>query len=75
MLMTMKEDRIGAVVIHSVTTLDLARMLVGDKTEAGSVIRQAIAIAEGLGKAAKIAEEESKIKMARNLAEMLKAGR
>ena len=74
-LMTLKEGRVGAIVIHRVTTLELAQMLIGDKTEAGSVIQQAIAISEGLNKAKEIAEENSKKQMARELAEMLKAGR
>lgn len=72
LLMAMKDDRPSVVTIYGMTTLDLARMLAGDKSEAGSVIRQAIAIAEGLNKASEIAKEESKTKMAREIAEMLR---
>ena len=72
LLMAMKDDRPSVVTIYGMTTLDLARMLAGDKSEAGSMIRQAIAIAEGLNKAAEIAKEESKTKMAREIAEMLR---
>jgi hypothetical protein len=73
LLMTMKDDRPSVVTIYGMTTMDLARMLAGDKSEASSVIRQAIAIAEGLNKAAEIAKEESKTKMAREIAEMLRS--
>lgn len=73
LLMTMKDDRPGAVVIHSITTLDLARMLAGDKSEAGSVIRQAMAISEGLLKAEEIKKTEDRNTMARNLAEILRS--
>lgn len=71
-IMLMKDDRPSATVIHNVTTMDLARMIASDESEAGSVIAQAIAIAEGLNKAAEIAKKESKTKMAREIAEMLR---
>ena len=73
LLMTMKDDRPSVVTIYGMTTMDLARMLAGDKSEACSVIRQAIAIAEGLNKAAEIAKKESQTKMAREIAEMLRS--
>ncbi len=71
-IMLMKDDRPSATVIHNVTTMDLARMIASDESEAGSVIAQAIAIAEGLNKAAEIAKNDEKKKMARGLAEILK---
>lgn len=71
-IMLMKDDRPSATVIHNVTTMDLARMIASDESEAGSVIAQAIAIAEGLNKAVEIAKKESKTKMAREIAEMLR---
>ncbi|MBQ1790163.1 MAG: hypothetical protein II008_08300 [Oscillospiraceae bacterium] len=73
LLMTMKDDRPSVVTIYGMTTMDLARMLAGDKSEACSVIRQAIAIAEGLNKAAGIAREDGKTKRAREIAEMLRS--
>ena len=73
LLMTMKDDRPSVVTIYGMTTMDLARMLAGDKFEASSVIRQAIAIAEGLNKAAEIAKKESETKMATKIAEMLRS--
>lgn len=75
LLMAMKDDRPSVVTIYGMTTLDLARMLAGDKSEAGSVIRQAIAIAEGLLKAEEIKKTEDRNTMARSLAEMLRATR
>lgn len=72
LLMAMKDDRPSVTVIHNVTKMDLARMIASDESEAGSVIAQAIAIAEGLNKAAEIAKNDEKKKMARGLAEILK---
>ena len=66
----MKGDKLSATVIHGITTLDMARMFAGQ--EDGAVIRQAIAIAEGLDKASEIAEKNIKAKMAKTLAEILK---
>ena len=72
-IMLMKDDRPAATVIHNVTTMDLARMIAAsDDNEAGSVIAQAIAIAEGLNKAARIAKESEKTRTVRGLAEMLR---
>ena len=71
-IMLMKGDRPSATVIHGVTTMDVARLIASDESEAGSVIAQAIAIAEGLNKAAEIAKNDEKKKMARGLAEMLR---
>ena len=72
LLMVMKDDRPSATVIHNVTTMDLARMIASDESEAGSVIAQAIAIAEGLNKAAEIEKSRQKMNMARGLAEILR---
>jgi len=73
LLMAMNEDRPSVVTIHGMSTLDLARMLAGDKSEAGSVIRQAMAISEGLLKAEEIKKTEDRNTMARNLAEILRS--
>ena len=71
-IMLMKGDRPSATVIHGVTTMDLARLIASDESEAGSVIAQAIAIAEGLNKAAEIEKSRQKMNMARGLAEILR---
>ena len=71
LLMTMRGGRPGAVVIMGVTTLDLARMLADGSNDGGSTIHQAIAIADGLRKAAEIEKEYKKIKSAREIVEML----
>ena len=63
----------GAVVIMGVTTLDLARMLADGSSDGGSTIHQAIAIADGLRKAAEIDKEYTKTKHAREIADMLMA--
>lgn len=73
-ILLMKDDRPYCQLINGVTTMDLARMIAADdKSEAGSVISQAIAIAEGLKKAAEIAERYRKDKAARDLVEILRA--
>ena len=72
LLMTMKDDRRDAVVIHDITTMELARMLAGDDSKAASVVRQAMAISEGLLKAEEIKKKDDKDAMARNMAEMLR---
>ena len=69
--MTMRDGRPGAVVIMGVTTLDLARLLADGSSDGGSTIHQAIAIADGLRKAAEIEKEYKKIKSAREIVEML----
>lgn len=71
--MTMKDGRPGAVVLMGVTTLDLARMLAGGSDDGRSVIQQAIVIADGLRKAAEIDEKHTKMKHAREIADMLMA--
>ena len=73
LLMTMKDGRPVAVVLMGITTMDLARMLSGDKSEAGIVIRQAMAIAEGILKAEEIKKTEDRNTMAMSLAEMLRS--
>jgi hypothetical protein len=73
LLMIKKDGRPSAVVIHELTIIELAMMLAADKTEAGSVIRQAIAIAEGLKKANEIKKENDKYMMAKGLADILRA--
>lgn len=55
------------------TVMDVATLFAGDKSEAGSVIRQAMAIAEGLLKAEEIKKTEDRNTMARNLAEILRS--
>lgn len=71
-LLTFKDDRPHCIVVHGVTTLDLARMFANKEDESGSIIWQAIAIAEGLNKAAEIAKSSEKRNMAKTLAEILK---
>jgi hypothetical protein len=73
LIMTMKDDRPNATTVYGLSTLDLARMLASERSEAGSVIWEAIAIAEGLIKAKEIHMESRKTRMARELAEMLKS--
>ena len=73
LLMTMKDNRPCSAVVHRLTTLELAMLLAEDKSEAGSVIHQAIAIAEGLRKAAEIKNENGKYMMAKELADILRA--
>ncbi len=48
LIMTMKDDRPNVTTMYGLTTLDLARVLANERSEAGSVIWEAIAIAEGL---------------------------
>ena len=69
--MTFKDGKPYCVIIHDITTLDLARMLANKEDEANSTIWQAIAIAEGLNKASEIMEDSKKKNMAKTLAEML----
>ncbi len=71
--MTMKDGQPAAVVLMGITTLDLARMLAGGSDDGRSVIQQAIAIADGLRKAAEIDKEHTKMKHAREIADMLMA--
>ena len=52
--------------------MDIARLFAGDKSEAGSAIRQAMAIAEGILKAEEIKKTDDRNTMARSLAEMLR---
>ena len=73
LLMTMKDGQPAAVVLMGITTLDLARMLAGGSDDGRSVIQQAIAIADGLRKAAEIDKEHTKMKHAREIADMLMA--
>jgi len=73
LLMTMKDGRPGAVVLMGITTLDLAKMLAGGSDDGSSVIQQAIAIADGLRKAAEIDKEHTKMKHAREIVDMLTA--
>ena len=73
LLMTMEDGRPGAVVLMGITTMDLAKMLAGGSDESSSVIQQAIAIADGLRKAAEIDKEHTKMKHAREIADMLMA--
>lgn len=73
LLLTMKDDKPHMMAISGLTTLELAQLLADDKSEAGSVIQQAFAIAEGLRKARDIAKKNSMDKTARTLAEMLQA--
>lgn len=72
LIMTMKDDRPYAATMYGLTTLDLARVLANERSEAGSVIWEAIAIAEGLIKAKEIHMESRKTRMAREIAEMLR---
>ena len=70
LILTFKGDRPGATVIHGLTTMDLARMIASQ--EGGSVLYQAIAIAEGLNKAAEIMRKNARTEMAKTFAELLK---
>lgn len=73
LIMTMKDDKPNNSTVYGLSTLDLARMLASERSEAGSVIWEAIAIAEGIVKAKEIHMESGKTRMARELAEMLRS--
>ena len=68
-----KDGRPQATTLMECTTLEIATLFAADKSEAGSVIRQAMAIAEGILKAEEIKKTEDRNTMARSLAEMLRA--
>ena len=72
LLMTFRGGDPHGVFLMGVTTLEIARSIAGDKSEAGSVIHQATAIAEGLRKAEEIKKQDDKNRTARELAEMLR---
>ena len=71
--MTMVDDRPGVTSVYNLTTMELARVLASERNEAGSVIWEAIAIAEGLIKAKEIHMESRKARMAMKVAEMLRS--
>ena len=73
LLLTFKNGNPHSTSLMGCTTLEIARLFAGDKSEAGSVIRQAMAIAEGILKAEEIKKTEDRNTMARSLAEMLRA--
>lgn len=72
LLLTLKDGDPACACIQGVTTVELARMLAGDDSEAGSTVRQAMAIAEGLIRAKEILKTERKSNLARELAEMMR---
>ena len=72
LLMIMENGKPAVTAISGMTTLDLARHIASDNTEAGSILHQAIAIAEGLDKAAEIEIKHRKQKEARDLFKILK---
>ena len=74
-LMTYRDGRPSATLICGVTIMEIANMIAGDNTEAGSVIRQAIAIAEGLMKAREIGKNDSMKRTAKNIADLLSIGK
>lgn len=65
-------DKMCDVIIHGVSVIDLARALAAGEDNACSKIWQAVAIAEGLKKAKKIADEEEKTNARRAFAELLR---
>ena len=73
LLLTFKGGDPHSTSMMGCTTLEIARLIAGDKTEAGSTIRQAIAIAEGLMKAEEIYRKDNSNRMAKELADMLRA--
>ena len=74
-LMTYRDGRPSATIICGVTIMEIANMIAGDNTEAGSAIRQAIAIAEGLMKAREIGKNDSMKRTAKNIADLLSIGK
>lgn len=72
LLCAFKDGRPQATTLMGCTTLEIATLFAADKSEAGSVIRQAMAIAEGILKAVEIKKTEDRNTMARSLAEMLR---
>ena len=73
LIMTMVDDLPGVTSVYNLTTMELARVLASERNEAGSVIWEAIAIAEGLIKAKEIHMESRKARMAMKVAEMLRS--
>ena len=73
LLLTFKDGNLHSTSLMGCSTLEIARLFASDKSEAGSVIRQAMAIAEGILKAEEIKKTEDRNTMARSLAEMLRA--
>lgn len=73
LLMTFRGGDPHGVFLMGVTTLEIARSIAGDKSEAGSVIHQATAIAEGLRKVEEIEKKDRMDRHARRLADMLTA--
>lgn len=74
-LLTYRDGRPSATLICGVSIMEIAHMIAGDNTEAGSAIRQAIAIAEGLRKAKEIEKSDSAKRTARNIADLLSIGK
>ena len=70
-ILTFKDDMPHCIAVHDMTVMDLARMFASKKDEGGSIIWQAIAIAEGLEKADRIREEAQKRNVAKELADLL----
>ena len=70
LVMTAKNGKCSAKTCAGVTVMELACMLADDSDELGSLIRQAIVIAEGLRKASDIHREYEKNKAAQKLAAM-----
>lgn len=73
LLLTFKDGDPHSTSLMGCTTLEIARSIAGDKSEAGSIIRQAFAIAEGIMKAEEIHKRENSNRMAKELADMLRA--
>ena len=59
-LCAFKDGRPQPTTVMGCTTMEIAMLFAGDKSEAGSVIRQAMAIAEGILKAKEIKQQDDR---------------
>ena len=74
-ILTYRDGKPSATLICGVTIMEIAHMIAGDGSEAGSVIRQSIAIAEGLMKAKEIEKNDNAKRAAKNIVDLLSVGR
>ena len=74
-LLTQNGERPKRTAVYGCSVVNIAEMLISDMTETGSVIRQAMAIADGMMKAREIQEKERRDRTARELVDMLRADR
>lgn len=66
-LCTFKDGQPQVTTVMGCTTMEIAMLFAGDKSEAGSVIRQAAALAEGIRKAKEIEQQDDRNRSAGEL--------